>query len=122
VSLVVVPGFLAPLLAVFTYRRAGLGWRSATGLGVLGVMLALVGGIVIGFVYGLWVAVEAGLCGSSTPAPAIAAGVVAYLVVATWAALRPRRVWAWTFSVGAGLAAEMLVAYFFAGAHGYCET
>ena len=119
--IVVLPGVFAPLLATFTYRRAGLAWPSAAGFGALGVLLALVGGVAAGLVYGLGVAVEAGLCGSS-PAAAVAAGVAAYLVVARWAALDPRRVWAWAFAIGAGLAAEMLVAYFFTGAHHYCET
>jgi hypothetical protein len=55
----------------------------------------------------------------------VAAGLVAaavYLVVGGWAAVRPRRVWAWALAPPAGVSMLMLVSYFFAGAHDYCET
>ena len=120
-SFVVVPGVFAPLLATFTYRRAGLAWLPAFGWAALGALLALAGAAVTSLVYGLGVDVEAGLCGS-TPAAAVVAGALAYLVIGSWAATRPRRVWAWAFAVASGAAAYVIVSYFFAGAHAYCET
>jgi hypothetical protein len=114
-------GVLPPLFSVFTYRRAGVRWSRAVALGALAVILAAVGGVVFGIAYGFGVSIETGLCGQ-LPSEAIAAGVGAYLVVGSWAALRPSRVWAWSFAIGAGIALVLLVSYFFGDAHHYCET
>jgi hypothetical protein len=114
-------GLLPPLLSVFTYRRVGLRWSRAGALAALAVVLAAVGGVVFGIAYGFGVSIETGLCGE-LPWQAIAAGAGAYLVVASWAALRPSRVWAWSFAIGAGIALALLVSYFFGNAHHYCET
>ena len=114
-------GVLPPLVSVFTYRRAGVRWSRAAGLAAIALLFSAAGGIVCGLALGFGVSVESGLCGE-TPWEAEAAGVVAYLVIATWAASRPARVWAWALTIGPAIAAGMLVAYFFAGAHHYCET
>src|SRR5439155_8208218 len=91
-----------PLLAVFPYRRAGLGWGRAAALAVLAVVLSAAGAAVFAL-YVYVVEVGAALCGS-TPVWAGAAAVAAYLVVASWAALRPRRFWAWPLAFGAAAA------------------
>lgn len=112
---------LAPLAGVFTYHRAGLRWRSAAGLSALAVLASFAAALVLGFAYGFGIAIDAGLCGHE-PWEASAVGLVAYAIAGSWALLSPKRFWAWPFAAGGAMAAALLVAYFFAGAHHYCET
>jgi len=112
-------GVLAPLLGAVTYRRAGLSRRGAAGFAILATALTAAAGLA-GVLYVYAIAIDAGLCGSS-PVAADVAGVVAWIVVASWAALRPRRFWAWPVGLLAGLAVWILVSYF-VGPHVYCET
>lgn len=111
---------LVPLLSTLTYRRTGLTWARAAAYAALALALTMAGVAISGVAeYG--VGIETGLCGT-IPDLAVAAGAVAYLVVASWAALAARRLWAWPFAVWTAVAVTILVAYFYAGAHHYCET
>ena len=111
---------LPPLVALAAYRHAGLGWGRVAGLTAAAVLFSLAGGAVT-LLYAFVVTIDAVQCGS-TPIAATVAGVAAYLVVAAWAARRPRNVWAWGAAPLAAVAIVILVGYFFAGAHAYCET
>lgn len=111
---------LTPLLALWSYRRAGARWSTVGALTVLAILLTLAAGFIAIF-YWFGFVIESGLCGR-TPGWASAAALGAYAIVATWAAARPSRVWAWPLAVGAAAAIGLLVAYFFDSAHAYCET
>ena len=116
----VVALLLVPLLGVFGYRRAGSGWGRAAATALVGV-LASATGIAFAIVYSWFLTTDAALCGHQ---PTVA-GIVAlapYLVVASWAALRPQRVWGWAAAPVAAVSMLLLVSYFFSGAHDYCET
>lgn len=113
-------GVLVPVLSVLPYRRAGLDWARAGALALLAVLTAAVGAAAA-LVYAWFFTIAAAECGD-LPTVAGVAAAVSYLVVGSWAALRPRRVWAWALAPGAGVSMLLLVSYFFAGAHNYCET
>jgi hypothetical protein len=116
----VVALLLVPLLSVFGYRRCGAGWRRAAAVALVAVLASAVG-IAFAIVYAWFFTTDAALCGNQ-PTVAGVAAIVPYLVVATWAALRPQRVWAWAAAPVAAVSLLLLVSYFFAGAHDYCET
>lgn len=112
---------LVPLLAAIPYRRDTGRWAPAVAYAALALLLSFLGAVIAGLSYGYAVATEAGLCGDD-PWEAGLAGLVAYLVVASWATRGTRRVWAWAPAAAAGIAVAIFVSYFFARAHGYCET
>lgn len=112
--------FVPPLVAIVPYRRAGHGWGRVASLTAAAFLLSLVG-VAVTLLYAFGFTIEAAQCGS-TPAAASATAVVAYLLVAAWAARRPRNVWAWAAAPLTAVAILLLVGYFFAGAHAYCET
>ena len=111
---------LFPLLSVFGYRRSGAGWGRAATFALVAVVASALG-VAAAVLYSWFLTNDAALCGHQ-PTVAGAAAVVPYLVVGAWAALRPRRVWAWAGAPLAAVAMVLLVSYFFAGAHDYCET
>jgi hypothetical protein len=114
-------GLVLPLLSAFAYRRGGRGWGIAIALAVAALALTIAAEVVFGLLYDYVLTIEAGLCGD-TPWEASAAALAAYVVVASWAAVKPARLWAWPAAVGSGLAVLLLVEYAFPGAHHYCET
>jgi ABC-type Na+ efflux pump permease subunit len=109
-----------PIAAVVPYRRSGLSWGRAAALAALAVALT-VAGVACTLVYAFFVTVDASQCGK-TPVAAAVAALGAYVAVATWAMRRPRNVWAWAAAPLVAVAVVLLVGYFFAGAHAYCET
>jgi hypothetical protein len=111
---------LLPLLGVFGYRRSGAGWGRAAAIALVGVAACALG-VAVAAVYAWFVTTDAALCGHQPTLAGIAA-VGPYLVVATWAAMRPQRVWAWAAAPVVAVTVVLLVSYFFAGSHDYCET
>lgn len=109
----------APLLALLL-RPAHARSRHAILAAVAGCALSVVA-LLVALLYTYVIHVAAALCGDGSPAAA-AAGVAGYLAVASWAALRPDRFWAWPFALLSGVSVWLLVAYFVPAAHGYCET
>jgi len=109
-----------PIAAVVPYRRSGLGWSRAAAFALLALALTIAG-IAGTLLYAFFVTVDAAQCGK-TPIAAAVAALLAYGAIATWAMRRPRNVWAWAAAPLAAVAVVVLVGYFFAGAHAYCET
>jgi hypothetical protein len=111
---------LLPLVSVLGYRRSGAGWGRASAVALVAVLASAIG-IAIAVAYSFFLTTDAALCGDQ-PTVAGVVAIVPYVVVGSWAALRPRRVWAWAAAPVAAVAVLLLVSYFFAGAHDYCET